>query len=198
MSSMTISYTNRKGKTYHLCRGTTKTGKPRYYFAREPKGEPVQEIPEGYEIRESVNGIVSLAKARPKQILPDEVAVVEAALRQHPKPGNYRVDVKAKQIVIYERVGADMDDLSRIFQAIGGISRTRQAALQEVVDQHAQFSPVLRFTLSNEEKRTFYAERWCYLGSIDDWIHAGPNGPVHLLAQLMIPRLGTDAFFDLY
>jgi hypothetical protein len=57
---------------------------------------------------------------------------------------------------------------------------------------------VLRFTLSDEERRTFYAERWCYLGSIDDWIHAGPSGPVHLLAQLMVPKLGTDAFFDLY
>ena len=36
------------------------------------------------------------------------------------------------------------------------------------------------------------------LGGIDDWIHAGPNGPVYLLAQLMIPKLDTDAFFDLY
>jgi len=42
---MTITYTNRKGVTYHLCQGVTKTGKPRYYFARQPKGEPVPEIP---------------------------------------------------------------------------------------------------------------------------------------------------------
>jgi hypothetical protein len=75
---MAITYTNRKGKTYHLCRGTTKTGKPCYYFAREPKGEPVEQIPDGYEIRESVNGVVSLAKTRPQQILPDERAAVDA------------------------------------------------------------------------------------------------------------------------
>jgi hypothetical protein len=36
---MPITYTNRKGVTYHLCRGVTKTGKPRYYFAREPKSD---------------------------------------------------------------------------------------------------------------------------------------------------------------
>ena len=58
---MNVTYTNRKGYTYYLCRGTTKTGKPRYYFAREPKGDPVEQIPEGYEIRESVNGILVLA-----------------------------------------------------------------------------------------------------------------------------------------
>ncbi len=56
---MPITYTNRKGFTYYLCRGVTKTGKPRYYFAREPKDEPVEQIPDGYTISESVNGIVS-------------------------------------------------------------------------------------------------------------------------------------------
>ena len=47
---MQVTYTNRKGRTYHLCQGVTRTGKPRYYFAREPKGKPVEQIPEGYEI----------------------------------------------------------------------------------------------------------------------------------------------------
>jgi hypothetical protein len=34
---MPITYANRKGFTYTLCQGTTKTGKPRYYFVRDPK-----------------------------------------------------------------------------------------------------------------------------------------------------------------
>lgn len=59
---MPVTYTNRKGLTYYLCRGTTKTGKPRYYFAREVKDEPLEEIPAGYKIKESVNRIVSLVK----------------------------------------------------------------------------------------------------------------------------------------
>ena len=195
---MTITYTNRKNVTYTLCRGTTKTGKPRYYFAREPKGEPVERIPEGYEIRESVNGVVSLARARPQQIRPDERATVEAALERHPKARNYRVDVKGKRIVIYERTGADIDDLSPLLRAIGGISSARQASLQEMLDKSAHFSPVMRFTLLDEQDRTFGAERWCYLGSIDDWIHVGRTGPAKRLAQELIPRLGTDAFFDIY
>ena len=94
---MQVTYTNRKGKTYYLCQGLTKKGNPRYYFAREPKDEPVDEIPEGYEIRESVNGVVSLAKERPVQILPEERAAVEAAIGQHPKARNYRADWKSQQ-----------------------------------------------------------------------------------------------------
>ncbi len=46
-------------------RGFTKTGKPRYYFAREPKGEVLNEIPPGFKISESVNGVVSLMQDRP-------------------------------------------------------------------------------------------------------------------------------------
>jgi hypothetical protein len=70
---MPVTYTNRKGVTYTLCRGATSTGKPRYYFAREPKGEVVEEIPEGFKISESVNGTVSLARDRPAQVRPIDV-----------------------------------------------------------------------------------------------------------------------------
>ena len=74
----------------------------------------------------------------------------------------------------------------------------RSANLQEFLDQGARFSPVMRFTLLDEQERSFYAERWCYLGSIDGRSDLGPTGSVHLLAQKLIPRLGTDAFFEIY
>jgi hypothetical protein len=34
---MPFTYTNRRGDTYYLCQSTTKTGKPRYVFAREQR-----------------------------------------------------------------------------------------------------------------------------------------------------------------
>jgi hypothetical protein len=191
-----VTYTNRKGKTYYLCRGVTKTGKPRYYFATEPKGEPAEEVPEGYEIRESVNGVVSLAKKRAIQILPEERAAVEAAIKRHPKARNYRVDVKGKQIVVYERVGPDAEDLSPLLRSYGQLSPSRLGDLQEFLDQSARFTPVMRFRLLDEDKRTFCTERWSYLASIDDWIQIGPSGPVHLLAQRYIPLLGSNALYD--
>lgn len=196
---MPVTYTNRKGRTYYLCQGVTKTGKPRYYFAREPKGkQPVEHIPEGHEIRESVNGTVSLAKIRPVEILPEEVAAVEAAIRRHPQAYNYRVDVKGNRIVIYERVGADPEELIHKMRQFGLVIPERGARLRETLDRHARFSPVMRFILLNEATRTFCAERWCYLGSIDDWISVGPMGSVDQLARQLIQKLGTDALFELY
>ena len=198
---MPVTYTNRKGVTYYLCRGVTKTGKPRYHFAREIKGEPVDKIPEGYKISESVNGIVSLAKDRPSQILPDEIAWVEASVKRHPKPHNYRVSAKHDRIEIYERVGPDADDLIAEFSSLSGLSglsALQADRLRERHDHRAQFTPVLRFILADPQRRTFRVERWCYLGSIDDWINVGSMGPVAQLAREWIPKLGTDRLFEVY
>src|SRR4030043_506371 len=100
---MPVTYTNRKGNIYFLCQGTTKTGKMRYYFAREPKEGSPDQIPEGYRISESVNGVVSLVKDRPQLIFPQEIASVEAVLARHPKGRDYRVAVLKNQIIIGKR-----------------------------------------------------------------------------------------------
>ena len=195
---MPVTYTNRQGRTYYLCRTWTKTGAPWYFFAREPKGEPVDEIPPGYEIRENVNGLVSLGKVRPVRILPLERELIETLVRRHPKAHNYRVDVKGDAIVIYERVGPDVDDVIGGLRGHLHIPVGRLDALRETLDEGARFSPELRFVLLDEEQRTFQTERWCYLGSIDDWIEIGPRGPLRKLARRFIPLLGTDSLYDVH
>ncbi len=121
---MPINYTNRKGQTYTLYRGQTRSGKPRYYFGREGQGqgELVTEIPPGYSISESVNGVVSLAKDRPSLIQPEEVAAIEAAVQRHPEAHRYRVVVKQNRIEIYERVGPDYEAVVSELR-IPGLSR---------------------------------------------------------------------------
>lgn len=172
---MTVTYTNRKGITYYLCRGINKRGKTYYYFAREVKGEAVEEIPEGYKISESVNGFVTLAKDRPLQITPEEIAAVEAVVEQHAKAHNYRVSAKDNQIAVHERVGPDSDELIARLGGLGMLGVGAAERVREQEDRHARFTPVLRFVLADAERRTVRAERWCYLGSIDDWIDIGSD-----------------------
>ena len=196
---MPITYTNRKGFTFYLCKGVTKTGKPRYYFASEPKGAPVEQIPAGFVISESVNGVVSLTKARPMLILPEESAAVQAAVQRHRKAGNYRVNVRHNQIEIYERVGPDADTLLTIFkEEEGRLDAGIRERVENEMDRYSQFTPILRLILTDAETRTFGAQRMCYLGSIDDWIDLGYSGTAAQLARRLIPTLGSDAFFDLH
>jgi hypothetical protein len=187
-----ITHTSRKGFVYFLNRGVTKTGKPRYYFAREAKGEPVEQIPEGYEIDESVNGIVSLVKVRPQLILLSEIEAVQVALKQHPKKQHYRVVAKQDKIIIYEGSGAGID-LEQLQLGAETLER-----MQIELERYAQFTQVMRFILEDEEQRIFRAERWCYRGRIDDWIYAGASGTMDDLAPKLVPALGTDDFYELF
>jgi hypothetical protein len=86
---MPFTYTNRKKVTYTLFRTGSGSG-PQYVFALKSRGEPVDTLPAGFQIRESPNGIVTLVKERPERILPEEVAAVEDAVSMHPYPRRYR------------------------------------------------------------------------------------------------------------
>jgi len=189
---MPVNYTNRKGQTYRLCQGTTKTGKPRYFFAREPKGAPVSALPVGYHIAESVNGVVSLVKDRPQVIADTELTAVEAAVQRHPKRGDYQVRVKDHTIVIFERQGPDIAALEAIFGHLGPLP---QSAVEHL-GQTGHYIPILRFVLLEREQRVFSAQRWHFSGSIDDWIYIGHSGQIAALARQFVPRLGTDAYFE--
>ena len=197
---MPVSYTNRKGLTYTLYRGQTKTGKPRYYFGRpgEGQGEPVTELPPGFTISESVNGVVSLVKDRPSLLQPEEVATIEAAVQQHPQARRYRVAVKHDRIEIYEQAGPDYDALFSELQMAGLSSPGLAERLQAQEEHHARYTPVLRFILLDPRQRRFGAQWMCYRGSIDGWLELAQTGPVAKLARALIPTLGTDQFFELW
>jgi hypothetical protein len=192
---MPVTYTNRKGFTFYLCQGVTKTGKPRYFFAREIKGEPVEQIPAGYTITESVNGVVSLSKAQASQLREEEINAVKAAVAQHPKRNRYRVNVRPKRIEIYEAAGPDAETLMASLGDLLPMMAEMADRVAVELDRYTQYTPVLRFTLIDAEQRTFEAERMCYLGSIDDFINIG-YVPLEPMASDRIATLGTDEFFE--
>jgi hypothetical protein len=157
----------------------------------------MEQIPGGYEISESVNGVVSLVKARPAQILPQERATVEAAVQRHPKSRNYRVDVKRDRIEVYEQVGSDLGDvLTALFKEELGMSHLANE-INDWQSQRARFTPVLRFVLYDAETRSFGAQRMCYRGRIDGWIDLSTSGSLEEMARRLIPTLGSDRFFEL-
>ena len=197
---MPVSYTNRKGVTYMLYRGQTRTGKPRYYFGRRDpgQGEPVTELPRGFTIRESVNGVVSLVKDHPAQILPEEVEAVEAVVKHHPEAHRYRVAVKGTRIEVYEQVGPDYNMLVSELHIPNLSGPGLSEELRALEERYARFTPVLRFTLLDRERRLFGVQRMSSFRGIDDWSELGQTGPVAKLARAIIPTLGTEEFYELW
>jgi hypothetical protein len=198
---MAVTYTNRKGLTYTLYKGQTKTGKPRYYFGRKDQGqdELVAELPPGFTITESINGVVSLTKDRPSLIQAEEVVAVEGAMQQHPEARQYRIAVKHDLIEIYEQTTPNYETLIRELGMAERVDSGLVERLQFEQERYVRYTPVLRFILLDPTQRQFGVKRMCYRGSVDGWLELRQTaGPVADLAHKLIPTLGTERFFDLW
>lgn len=58
-------------------------------------------------------------------------------------------------------------------------------------------TPDMQFELIDEEKRTFATQRYCYIGSIDDWIYIGRSGKLPRLVKRYVKHLAKESFFEL-
>src|SRR3954447_1851577 len=110
--TMPVTHVNRRRATYYLHAGTTKTGKPRYWFSTKPEGDLADSIPEGYEVYENPGCQVFLRKIVPPLGTPDEVAVLEERLKRFAPGQNCMVDGQKENLVVYhaERVTLDLED----------------------------------------------------------------------------------------
>lgn len=188
---MAIKYTNRKGKTFYLHVGKTKKGNPKYYFSQSQEGELINSLPDGYEIYENPDSQVFLRKIQPGFITGQEKSLVEKGIQKYSDIKYYKVKIKKKMIVIYtgnEEVDEVMERL-RVFNPFKADEGLKQMLLR--------YQPVLRFELVDEEKRLFQTRRFCFLGSIDDWIHISGMDTLENLVKRFVRYLGQDSFYEL-
>ncbi|MEL6248564.1 MAG: hypothetical protein AAFN18_04780 [Cyanobacteria bacterium J06554_6] len=194
---MAITYTNRSLQTYYLHQGTTKTGKPKYFFSMKSERSLVEHIPAGFEIYENPNAQVFLRRI-PKKIITDaEVQVVKQGMEKFSKVKPFIVDVK-KEIIYIFTAGQDIDRLSEWVRSTADQFNRDDDTVEKLIQRSIRYTSDLRFTLVDKQKRSFQTERYCYLGSIDDWIHIGPEDSLESLIKTYIPHLGQESFFELH
>jgi hypothetical protein len=189
-----ITHTNAKGKTFYLHQGTTKTGKPKYYFSMESEGQLADAIPTGFEVYENPNAQVFLRRIPTKIITDEERQVVEDGIHKYADVQDYKIDVKGNAIVVYT-ADQDIDALVNLFQDVG--SMRDEAQIRSAIRREITYSPRLHFVLSDEKQRVFVAQRYCCRGAIDDWIDLG-HGPLATLVRRYVKHLGKESYFDLF
>ena len=191
---MSITHTNAKGKIYYLHQGTTKTGKSKYHFSMQSEGTLAETIPAGFEIYETPNAQVFLRRIPPKIITDEERQVVEDGMRKYASVQDYKIDVRGNAIMIHT-AHQDSETFREMFsRARPDLDQTQIAAL---VAQAVHYFPMMQFLLEDEQRRTFTAQRYCFIGSIDDWIGIG-HGQLTTLVKRYVKHLGHESYFELF
>jgi hypothetical protein len=122
---------------------------------------------------------------------------VQSAVRKHPHSDLYRVVAKRDRIEVYARVGPVAGDILERFQSAGLFNSGMREQIEAQLAQGARFSPVVRFTLIDTQTRMYRLDRMGYTG-MGGWRYLFPDGRIEEQAERIIPRLGTESYFDIY
>jgi hypothetical protein len=136
---------------------------------------------------------VFLRKIPPQIIRPEEVEIVREGIKKYAKIDNFIVDVKGNQIVIY-LCDQNLDVLLEITQF--GLCKDPEA-IRELLIQSLSYSPVMQFVLEDQQTRDFEVQRWCFRGSVDDWIGLDSSTDLKALVKKYVRHLGQESFYDL-
>jgi hypothetical protein len=157
----------------------------------------VERVPEEHEIYEHPErGLVSVRKVRRSLVLPGEREMLCRWTRPLSGSEYFLVDLQGDSLVVYtpgDEPAAAAAVLSRVFGLLPG----GEAAERDRLGQEMSYTAMLRFTLTDAEKRLYTAERWCFRGAVDGWIPLSGPRPLEALARAYLPHLNRGSFFDL-
>lgn len=153
-------------------------------------------IPDGFEIYENPNAQVFLRKKLESKITKDEIGFCKDELAKICifNPKTLMVDYKQNEIIIH--FSAQIADVPKPPKKVG-LFHNEYEDLASVLSMYATYHPLLKFSLFDDEERLFIAERFCFLGGIDDWIVIGTIDSLENQVRKYGKHLGQESFFEL-
>ncbi len=142
----------------------------------------VVDTPKGRYQVEWDDSLVFLRRKTASIIREDEFAMIQSSLDRIRGKSRFKAEIKKNMIVIHQA-----DESSGLAELLPPWFDA--AKVEELKAKHASYQPVMRFVLEQKEKRLFRPERFCFRGSVDDWIVLGlPTSLKNLSAEFLKHR----------
>jgi hypothetical protein len=188
-----FSYETKKGKKYYLRETRTKNGKTKVTISRS-SDNALDEIPDGYEIYENINGQAFFRKIKPCSIQEQEISFVDAEIKGKSKKKYIIAKKGGDEIILYEPLG-DIDSIAESMVR-DGARKTLEGCRQYLLE-NAIYAGFFKFILVEPKDRMFQAQRFCYRGSVDDWINLDRPRSIKDLLNKFVVHFGRDSFYEL-
>jgi hypothetical protein len=89
-------------------------------------------------------------------------------------------------------------DVELLADTLSFLPGSRETKVKAVMERVMTYSPMLQFVLTDKANRLFEMQRYCFLGSIDDWITISDEDELPRLVKAYVKHLGEESFYDLY
>jgi len=117
--------------------------------------------------------------------------LVETALKNNEAVTDFKLDIAGTLMKIYVIETEDVERMSNIWKD-RVISEHR---LKSILQASARFEERMRIIKGKSGEYEF--QRYCYRGSIDDWIGIDGGDDLQHLAQINIQHLGRESYYGL-
>ena len=186
---MAIIFKNQRKENYYIKSKLTKTGKTTYFLTKKMDKDCLDFMPEAYEVFEKYDSrMMFIRKAMPKQFSEKELKIIENELKKNKSIVDFKLDSYGDEVKIYvaeeneisERLGMSSFDMKRLSAFLKNFSELMKIKV-----------------VSIDGNKSYEVMRFCFRGSIDDWITIGWDTDLKKLAQQYLIHLGKESYYDL-
>lgn len=186
---MAIIFKNQRKENYYIKSKLTKTGKTTYFLTKKMDKDCLDFMPAGYEVFEKYDSqMMFIRKAQPKQFSEKELKIIENVLKKNKSIADFKLDSYGDEVKIYV---AEENEIGARF-GLSGFEMKQLAGLLK------NFRELMKIKVEGiNEDKSYEVMRFCFRGSIDDWITIGWGSDLKELAQQYLIHLGKESYYDL-
>ncbi len=190
MSHTPLEFTNRRGDIYYVKSKLTKKGNTTYYMTKKKDEDCLNSLPEEYEVFEKPDtSVMYIRQKKEKMFDAKEIGFVEKALKENEEVAAFRLDIVGNMIKIYI---ADLETVEGFERVMERMSVMKGRA--ELINKFVRFEERMRIIKEDGE---YGVKRYCYRGSIDDWVWIDGGVDLQDLAKTNIHHLGRMSYYEL-
>lgn len=190
---MAKAFKSRVGKSYYIKPRKTKKGNTTYFLTTKVDETCLDTTPEGYEVYENYSAqMLYIRKKKASVFTSAEVAFIREELNNNKSIDGFELDISGTEIKIYQLEDKAKGEPS-LFKFI---PKDRVEIAKAYLMQYTENMRIKK--VIKKDFQEFILMRYCYRGSIDDWIVVDAGEDLKELAENNLVHLGKESFYDLY
>lgn len=192
---MALQFFNRQGDCYYIKSKLTKKGNKTYFMTKKEDENCLEILPIGYEVFEKPDTSIMFIRQRKENIFKNtEIQLIEKELKKNEAIIDFKLDIIGSEIKIYI---AEKEGNERLFQ-LWEKPFYSEEKINDLRKKFMRFEEKMRISKKvRKETNGYEFQRYCYRGSINDWISIDGGENLATLAKENIHHLGRESYYDL-